>query len=118
MKQLIADLDADDFATRESASKELEKLGKSAEGPIREAMAAGPPLEAEKRLEQLLKLLGEEWPLSAEQQRDVRAVRALEQTGTPEARKLLESLTKESPGWWVAQQASAALERLKQREKK
>jgi hypothetical protein len=48
----------------------------------------------------------------------VRAVRVLEQAGTPEARALLQSLTKESPGWWVTQEATAALERLKQREKK
>jgi RNA polymerase sigma factor (sigma-70 family) len=118
IKQLIADLDADEFTTREKASKELEKLGKAAENPIREALAAGPSLEAKKRLERLLALLGADHPLSAEQQRDVRAVRVLEQTGTAEARKLLESLTKESPGWWVAQEATAALERLKQREKK
>jgi RNA polymerase sigma factor (sigma-70 family) len=118
IKQLIADLDADEFAAREKASKELEKLGKPAENTIREALAAGPSLEAKKRLERLLALLGADHQLSAEQQRDVRAVRVLEQAGTPEARKLLEALTKESPGWWVTQEATAALERLKQREKK
>jgi hypothetical protein len=48
----------------------------------------------------------------------VRAVRVLEQAGTPEARKFLESLTKESPGWWVTQEARTALQRLEQREKK
>jgi RNA polymerase sigma factor (sigma-70 family) len=118
IKQLIADLDSDVFATREKASKELEKLGKSAEDTMREALAAGPSREAKKRLEQLLKLLGEDHPLSAEQQRHVRAVRVLEQAGTPEARKLLETLLKESPGWWVPQEAKEARERLAQREKK
>ncbi|HMF13889.1 MAG TPA: WD40 repeat domain-containing protein [Gemmataceae bacterium] len=118
IKQLIADLDADEFATREKASKDLEKLGKLAEATMREALAAGPSLEAKKRLERLLGLLGDDRPLTADQQRDVRAIRVLEQTGTSEARKLLESLTKESPGWWVTQEARIALQRLELRDKK
>jgi hypothetical protein len=85
---------------------------------MRQALAAGPSLETQKRLERLLTLLGEDRPLSADQQRDVRAVRVLEQAGTPEARKFLESLTKESPGWWVTQEARTALQRLEKREKK
>jgi RNA polymerase sigma factor (sigma-70 family) len=118
IKQWIADLDAEEFATREKASKELEKLGKQAEDIMRQALAAGPQLEAQKRLEKLLKLLGEDRPLSTDQQRDVRAVRILEQSGTPEARTLLESLAKESRGWWVTQEAKSALQRLEQRQKK
>jgi hypothetical protein len=118
IKQLIADLDADEFATREKASKELEKFGKHAEDAMRHALTAGPSLEAQKRLERLLRLLGEDRPQSADQQRDVRAVRVLELTETPEARKLLETLVKESPGWWVTKEAKSALERLGQREKK
>jgi len=118
IKQLIAELDADEFTTREKASKELEKLGKGAEDTMRQALAAGPSLEAKIRLEKLLSLLGEDRPLTADQQRDVRAVRVLEQAGTPESRKLLETLTKESCGWWVTQEAKTALERLEQREKK
>jgi hypothetical protein len=42
------------------------------------------------------------------QQRDVRAVRVLEQAGTPEPRKRLESLTIESPGWWVTHEGSTS----------
>ena len=118
IKQLIADLDNDEFTTREKASKALEKLGKSAEDTIRQALAEGTSLEAKKRLEKLLSLVGEDHPLTADQQRNVRAVRVLEQAGTPEARKFLESLTKESPGWWVTQEARTALQRLEQREKK
>jgi hypothetical protein len=66
-------------------------------------------------LERLLKRMAH--PLSAEQQRDVRAVRVLEQAATPEARRLLEALKNESPGWWVTQEVTAALERLNRREK-
>jgi DNA-binding beta-propeller fold protein YncE len=118
IRQWIADLDAEEFATREKASKELEKLGKHAEDRMRQALAAGPQVEAQKRLEKLLKLLGEDRPLSTDQERDVRAVRILEQAGTPEARTLLESLAKESRGWWVTQEAKSALQRLEQRQKK
>ena len=56
-------------------------------------------------------------PASAGQQREVRAIRVLEQTGTPEACRLLETLEKGSPGWWVTEEATAALDRLKWREK-
>ncbi len=119
LKKLIADLDSDEFKTREAASKELEKLGAVAESAMRDALAAGPSLEVKRRLEGLLKLLGGEGKaLTAQQQRDVRAVRLLEQVGTPQAKKLLEGLSKESPGWWVMQEAKAALERLAKRDKK
>jgi RNA polymerase sigma factor (sigma-70 family) len=119
VKQLIADLDAEEFDKRESATKELEKLGRTAESALRAALAAGPSAEVKSRLERLLKLLGGDGQaLTAEQQREVRAVRVLEQAGTPEAGKLLEALVKESPGWWVAQEAKEALQRMAQRDKK
>jgi hypothetical protein len=119
LKQLIVDLDSDEFKKREAAMQELEKLGARAETALRNALAAGPGLEVKVRLERLLKGLGGEGKaLTAAQQRDVRAVRVLELAGTPQARKLLETLSKESPGWWVIQEAKAALGRLAQRDKK
>jgi hypothetical protein len=117
LKQLTADLDADSFETREKATQELEKLGKTAESALRQALAAGPSLEATRRLERLLNALGNQ-VMTPEQMRDVRAVRVLEQAGTPEAKAVLEALAKESPGWWVTQEARAALERLAQSGKK
>jgi Tol biopolymer transport system component len=117
IKKLIADLDSDAFKTREAASKELQKLGKAAESALRQAMADGPSAEAQARMKRLLGLLGDNAPLTAEQERDVRAVRVLEQTGSPEAKKLLETLLKESPGWWVTREAKDALERMSGKEK-
>jgi RNA polymerase sigma factor (sigma-70 family) len=59
LEQLIANLDDDRFATRQEASKDLEKLGKSAEGAMRKALAAGGlSLEAKRRLERLLEKAG------------------------------------------------------------
>jgi RNA polymerase sigma factor (sigma-70 family) len=118
IKQLIAELDADEFDKREAAARALEKLGKSAEPVMRKALEAGPPIEVKQRLERLLEALGGPMVLSPEQQRDVRAVRVLEQAGTPEAKKLLEALVKESPGWWATQEAKEALQRLTARDKK
>jgi hypothetical protein len=118
LKRLIAELDSDEFAKREAATKELTKLGQGAETALREAVAARPSLEAKRRLGQLLKPLGEAKALTAEQQRDVRAVRVLELATASEARKLLESLANEPPGWWVAQEANEALQRLARRDKK
>jgi RNA polymerase sigma factor (sigma-70 family) len=112
IKKLIADLDADTFKTREAASKALQELGKNAEPMLRQALANPPSAEAQTRLKKLLALLGENAALTAEQQRDVRVVHFIEQTGTPEAKKLLEALIKESHGWWVTQEAREALERL------
>jgi RNA polymerase sigma factor (sigma-70 family) len=118
LKKLIADLDSDEFKTRDAAMKALEKLGSAAEEAMREALAARPSLEAKTRLERLLRLLGTEGALTAEQQRDVRAVRVLEQAGTPAARKALQALVKESRGWWASKEAKEALERMSRRDKK
>jgi RNA polymerase sigma factor (sigma-70 family) len=113
LRQLIADLDAEEFPKREAATRELEKLGRTAESALRAALAADPSPEGKSRLTRLLKRLdGEGQQLTPQQQRDVRAVRVLEQAGTPEARDLLEALAKDSPGWWVAQEAKGALKRL------
>jgi hypothetical protein len=109
---LIADLDSDDFDAREKATKDLEGLGRAAEKATRQALAGEPSPEARVRLEMVLAKLGGEGALTPEQDRDLRAVRVVEGIGTPEARKLLEALVRESPGWWVTAEAKAALRRL------
>jgi Tol biopolymer transport system component len=117
IERLIADLGADDFDVRERATKDLEQLGKNAESALRVALADSPDPEVRMRTARLLKGIGEVL-LTAEQRRDVRAVRVLEQACTPEARALLEKLTEESPGWWVTVEAKAALQRMDRRNKK
>ncbi len=117
-QQLVADLGAGEFAKREAAMKELERLGRQAEPALRAALAAAPSAELRHRAERLLKLLGAARPLTPEQQRDRRAVRVLEQAGTPEAHKLLQVLAKDSRSWWAAQEAREALERLHRRGQK
>jgi WD40 repeat protein len=58
--RLIADLDNNDFAVREKASRALEGLGRSALGALRQALAQKPSPEATRRLKHLLDRLDEE----------------------------------------------------------
>jgi hypothetical protein len=50
----LRDLDDDSFATRQAASRGLEKLGIAAKPLLREALRARPPLEVRRRIETLL----------------------------------------------------------------
>jgi len=52
--KLIADLDSNQFDTREKATEALTKLGAGAEAALRQKLADKPPLEMTKRIEGLL----------------------------------------------------------------
>src|SRR5262249_10643236 len=52
--QLLADLDSDQFAVREAAREELEKLDEAVEPALRQALAGKPSPEAKRRMENLL----------------------------------------------------------------
>ncbi len=106
--RLIADLDGDEFARREAASKELEKLGGAAEGALRRALAANPTPEAARRLEALIDKAGDPFA-SAEGRRLARALEVLEGV---EARPTLAGLAKGEADAWLTREAKAALGRL------
>jgi hypothetical protein len=107
--RLIGDLNNNEFAIRQKATDELEKLGESAESDLRHALANADELEMQRRLKDLLAPL-EGW--SGERLRRLRATAVLEYIGTAEARKILESLAKGIPDARLTQEAKAALERL------
>ncbi len=112
--RLIAALDADNFEEREKAGKELASLGRTAEAPLRKALAGGPPAEAKRRIEELLDRLRDNGAPPPELLRPLRAVELLEHLGTPEAKKVLEALAKgaaESPLTEAAREALARLGR-------
>jgi RNA polymerase sigma factor (sigma-70 family) len=111
LARLIADLDDDRFDVRESATKELEKLGKAAEPALRGALKGQPSAEARRRLEALLSGL-EGRRYTPEHRRLLRAVEVLEQIGTAEAQRVLERVAKEWPEDDLARAAEAALRRL------
>ena len=89
------------------ASKELERLGVAAEGELRKVLASHPPLELRRRVTSLLERLDQN-----ESVRPARLTFVLEQTATPEARRVLDMLAKQAPNSKVAQESRASLERL------
>jgi dipeptidyl aminopeptidase/acylaminoacyl peptidase len=112
LRQLLADLDSDEFARREAASKELAKLGTAVEPDLRAALAKTESAEARRRLKALVEALPRE--LSPESLRRLRAVRVLERVGNREAVELLRTLARAPEDAALAHEAEAALGRLKQ----
>ncbi len=111
LPRLIVELDSATFDVRSAAVAGLEKLGELAVPALEKARAADVSLEARRRIDDLLNRLLR-GPLTAEQIRLVRAVEVLEQTGTPEARQLLEALAGGAAGALATLHARAALDRI------
>jgi hypothetical protein len=104
---LLAALEGDQFAERDKAMSELEKLGLGVELALREVVSAKPSLEVRQRIEAILdKLAG------GPRLRFLRALEVLEHVGTPEVRQLLESLCQGRAELWPTQEAKASLERF------
>jgi WD40 repeat protein len=112
----LAALDDDDFTVRERATRELEGFGDVAEPLLRQALKGRPSVEARKRLTALLERLQSPVPPPA-RLREIRALAALEQIGTPEARGVLRTLAEGAPEARLTQDAKAALERLTRQSK-
>jgi sugar lactone lactonase YvrE len=112
--QLIARLDDDDFAVREQATRDLEKLGRQAQGALRRVAQAPPSAEVAQRAAELLKKI-DGGAASGEGLRQTRALEVLEGIGTAEAKKVLEELAKGAPDARLTQEAKASLERLAKR---
>jgi WD40 repeat protein len=111
LTKLIEDLDADRYAVREDASRELRRLAERAEPLLRQKLRERPPLEFRRRAEEVLREL--DWPVtSPERLQAGRALQVLEQIGTAEARQVLEALAKGWPEARLTQDAKAALRRL------
>jgi RNA polymerase sigma factor (sigma-70 family) len=108
LTQLVRDLGAEEFATRERASEELARLGGAAEPALKRARADGSP-EVVLRCDELLKKLTVP---SGDRLRELRAVEALERIGSQEARAVLETLARGAPEAPFTRDAKAALDRL------
>jgi RNA polymerase sigma factor (sigma-70 family) len=114
VQQFISELDNDQFAVREKAGKELEKLGEAAEPALRKALEKPSSPEAQRRLERLLESLNVQ-AASAERVHGARCLEVLEQIGSPEAQAVLQKLAAGTPGAWLTEEAKASLQRLTQR---
>jgi WD40 repeat protein len=111
LKQWLADLDSDDFAVRQQAARGLEKLEEAAESALQARLQAEPSAEVRRTVERLLARLHEPW-LTGQRLRQVRAVEALEQTGTEGARQLLEALAGGAKEARLTREAKSSLRRL------
>jgi len=114
LKQLVADLDNDQFAVREKATQELEQLADLAEPALHRALEGKPTLEMRRRVERLLEKLPT-WAMSGERLRLWRVIQVLEGIGTPEAQQVLQTLASGAPASQLTQEARASLERLAKR---
>jgi hypothetical protein len=121
--RLITDLGKKDKEAQAKAAAELEKLGRQAEPALRKVLAepalrkvpeGKPAAERRERIEALLTKMANA-TLSPERLRAVRSIEVLEQTGTAEARQVLEALAKGAAEAETTIEAKAALERLARR---
>jgi hypothetical protein len=109
--QLIADLDSNKLATREKAATALAKLGELAVPQLHAALAKPASLEAAQRIETMLDVIAVQ-PLPPDKLRALRAVEALVDMATPNARGVLQALARGAAGARVTRDAQAALVRL------
>src|SRR5262249_52762589 len=107
--RLIKDLDSEEFAAREKASEELDKLGAPAEPVLRQALKGELSEEARARLQKVVDHLG---AASSTWRRELRAIELLESIGTPEVREVLQTLAKGAAATLVTREAQLSLERL------
>jgi WD40 repeat protein len=112
VQRLIAQLDDNNYKTRQKAYADLLRTGDRAVPAIEKALASNPPLEAKRRLDDLHEKLTSAI-LTDEKLQVYRAVEVLERIGTPEARELLETLASGAPGAFSTTSAEAALKRIK-----
>jgi hypothetical protein len=111
---LIVDLGDDRFVVRDKAARALAAMGELARPALIEAKANAPTLEARRRAERLLEgLKGRS--ASPATLRVLRALEILEDVGSPEARRVLEDLSRGAAAARVTQEARDALRRLDSR---
>jgi dipeptidyl aminopeptidase/acylaminoacyl peptidase len=112
INRLITELDSNEFAVRQKAVEELEKLGEQAAPALRKKLVEKPSLEVRQRTEQLLTKVE---ALTPESLRAVRAIEVLEHIGSSEAKNVLETLATGADGSRMTTEAKASLQRLNKR---
>jgi RNA polymerase sigma factor (sigma-70 family) len=103
----IRDLSSAQFTVRNRAMKELEAVAEAAEPAVRQALGGKPSEEVRRRLEQLLERLE-----GVEELRRARALEVLEQSDSPESRRVLTALAQGAPEARRTRAAQAALDRM------
>jgi hypothetical protein len=114
IQRWIADLNSNQFAEREKATQELERVGVLAGPALKNALENRPAPETQRRTERLLDKIRAP-VMSAELIRSVRSVEVLERIGKPQAQDVLKALTIGDPEARLTQEAKASVERLAKR---
>jgi hypothetical protein len=109
LRKLIADLDDDQFNVRETAQRELGKLGDVALPALKKAVEVSSSAEVRRRANAIINAPQHQ---SAEERQGIRGVEVLEHFGTAEAKEQLEALARGAPGSRLTEAAKAALERI------
>jgi RNA polymerase sigma factor (sigma-70 family) len=110
LAEAVRDLDSEQFAVRQRATQELERLGPMAEPGLRKVVAGQPSAEVLRRVNQLLARL--EGP---ERLRSLRAVEVLEFIETADARALVTTWAAGVADAPLTKEAAATLDRLRKR---
>ncbi|QEG27161.1 ECF RNA polymerase sigma factor SigE [Gemmata obscuriglobus] len=110
VREWLADLGSNQFATREAASRELARRGDQVFPELKQALAAAGSPEVRARLRRLLERLGS---LSPDSRAVVRGVEVLERLGAdPAARELLRELAGAPTESLLGRESRAAYRRL------
>jgi WD40 repeat protein len=119
VERLVAQMDNDLFSVREQASRQAAELGEPAEPHLIEALKTTTSAEARHRIRRLLaEIAARPLVLTAEEQRAIRAVQIIEQIGGDGSRAIFERLAKGQPSARITQEATNALARLEEKEKR
>ena len=118
--KLIAELDSNDFATRDKAFKALAPYGSRAPSLLEcKLQEKELPLELQNSLKRLIQAAesSEGRGPSAADLRVIRAILVLEQIGTPQAQAILEKVARGDEGSALTVAARGALQNLDRRKK-
>jgi hypothetical protein len=116
LKRWLADLDHDDFRTRQAASNNLETHGEAALPLLQTALAGELSPEAKFRVERIIKALrSPAQRLGGETLRRTRAVQVLERINTRSAREQIARLAESDTASRVVLDARAAQVRMQAR---
>jgi hypothetical protein len=105
---LIAKLDSEDFEEREKAEADLAKIGEPVATALQKALRETKSAEQRMRLQRLVEKVKE----PAERIQARRGLEVLIALGTPEAKELVETLSKGSDKAWLTGEAKSALDRF------
>ncbi len=117
LRNLLADLDHDQYARREAAEAELKGLGRRAEADLRRTLKATRSAEVRRRVQRLLVPLDANPGAMPHERLAIRALSVLERVGGDEARRLVKAVAEGCPTARQTQEARASLGRLGRRQR-